>query len=33
MKQPDSVKDIAKNAGQSLVHIQPEDQIPLPPPI
>ena len=32
MKQPDSVKDIAKNAGQSLVHIQPQDQIPLPPP-
>jgi len=32
MKQPSSVKDIAKNPGQSLVEIQPQDQIPLPPP-
>ncbi|MCP4896179.1 MAG: (Fe-S)-binding protein, partial [bacterium] len=32
MKQPDSVKDIAKNPGQPLAAVAPEDQIPLPPP-
>ncbi len=32
MKQPDSVKDIAKHPGQSLAHIEPVDQVPLPPP-
>ena len=32
MKQPDSVKDIAKNPGQPLAQIDPLQQIPLPPP-
>ena len=32
MKQPRSVKDISKMAGQPLAHIDPVDQIPLPPP-
>jgi hypothetical protein len=32
MKQPDSVKDIAKYPGRPLAHIDPGDQIPLPPP-
>jgi len=32
MKQPRSVKDISKFAGQPLAHIEPIDQIPLPPP-
>ncbi len=32
MKQPDSVKDIAKNPGQPLAQINPLEQIPLPPP-
>ena len=32
MKQPDSVKDIAKNSGQPLASINPLEQVPLPPP-
>ena len=32
MKQPDSLRDIAKNPGQPLAHIDPLEQIPLPPP-
>jgi Fe-S oxidoreductase len=32
MKQPDSVKDMGKNPGQPLAHIDPLEQIPLPPP-
>ena len=32
MKEPQSVKDIAKNSGQPLAHIDPLEQIPLPPP-
>jgi Fe-S oxidoreductase len=32
MKQPDSVKDIARKAGQPLAQIAPVDQVPLPPP-
>jgi len=32
MKQPDSIKDISKNPGQPLAHIEPVDLVPLPPP-
>ena len=32
MKQPDSLRDIAKNPGQPLAHIDTLDQVPLPPP-
>ena len=32
MKQPDSVKDIARHPGQPLAAIDQKDQIPLPPP-
>jgi Fe-S oxidoreductase len=32
MKEPGSVKDFSKHAGQPLAHIEPADQIPLPPP-
>ena len=32
MKQPDSVKDIAKNPGQPMAQIDQFKQIPLPPP-
>jgi Fe-S oxidoreductase len=32
MKQPNSVKDISKYAGQPLSHIDPVDHVPLPPP-
>ncbi len=32
MKEPRSVKDIAKNPGQPLAHIESTEQIPLPPP-
>ena len=32
MKQPDSLRDIAKNPGQPLAQINPLEQIPLPPP-
>lgn len=32
MKEPRSVKDIARNPGQPLAHIEPVEQIPLPPP-
>jgi hypothetical protein len=32
MKQPKSVKDIAKNPGEPLAQIVPTEQVPLPPP-